>query len=414
MQLNFEIGAFLLLGTAALSMMLRRFSLPYTAGLAAASIGLALLPLSPRIAFSEEIYAGLIPPLVFTAAYSLDWRRVRRELALILSLGIGGIAVSMIIAALALHYVARWGWLSALMLASIMGAADAVSVPVLFCNAKPLKRLRLLISADSLISNGFAAIAVGTVLTFSPTDKIIFVETSITLLTAIGGAVLCGAAVAGIALFGIGRTSDSLVQIAVTTAAAWVSFFTAERLHFSGVLATIVAGGILGSWLRTARISDREQDPVSAFWDVAALLSSCLVFLLVGIHELHLQSGSVWFAGLVAVLMMLVGRACAVYSLSPLFARSPGPLSNREQPILTWYGLRGALPLALALCIPVHVGVRTEIISACLIAVVFSVFVEGFTIPYMLRRQSKEVTTESLTAGGHRFCRQDIHTEFRP
>lgn len=390
MKLSFESGALVLLAAVAVATVLRRFRLPYVAGLAAVAIGLAVSPLSPRIGLTREVYASLIPPLVFTAAFSLDWRRVRHELALILSLGIGGTALSALIVALGMHYLARWGWLSSLMLAAIIAAADPLSVSTLFGKAKGIDRTRLLIGAESLISDAFAAVAAGLALTAVLADEITPAHVSVTLVTAIGGAVLCGAGVAGIALLATSRAHDSLVQIATTTAVAYGSFAAAERFHFSGVLAAIVAGAIFGGW-HPERFSDRERETLNAFWAVAALLSSSFVFVLVGFHEVRLASAGVWFAGLVAIMLMLMGRACAVRSICRLFADSRRPVSGPEQHVLTLYGLRGPLCLALALCIPPDMQGRAEIISVCLIAVAFSFLMEGFTMPHALRRQTKEL-----------------------
>ncbi len=377
MELTFELGSVLLLVSAAVAVIALRFGLPYSAGLAAIAIGLALSPLSGRVVLTQEVYAFLIPPLVFTAAFSLDWHRLRRELPLVFSLGIGTSALSAVLVALGMHYLAHWPWLSAFMFAAIIGAADPVSVARLFGRAESQGRLQLLISGESLISDAFAALALGLILMVGLANRVGAVQVSMSLAIAIGGAILCGAAVAAIALFVVRRTKDSLVQIAVTTAAAWISFLIAELLHCSGILATIVTGVIVGTRLLTDRISDHQHAPVNAFWDVATLISSSLVFLLVGIHEVHLRFASIWFAASVGIVMLLAGRACAVYSICPLFRRSPRGVDNQEQRILTRYGLRGALPLALALCIPSQVPGRTEIISVGLLAVAFSLFIEG-------------------------------------
>jgi CPA1 family monovalent cation:H+ antiporter len=56
----------------------------------------------------------------------------------------------------------------------------------------------------------------------------------------------------------------------------------------------------------------------------------------------------------------------------------------REQHILWWGGLRGALALALAL--PRSFPLYNEILITAFGVVVFSVFVQGLTIPWLLRK----------------------------
>ena len=135
------------------------------------------------------------------------------------------------------------------------------------------------------------------------------------------------------------------------------------------------------------RFSSREREVVETFWRFAAMLASSVVFLIVGVREVRLEIGAIWFVASVAGALVLVGRACAVYSVGAIFARSDLRMTHREQHVVISYGLRGALPLALGLSIPRDIPGGTEIISVCLIFVAFSVLVGGFTIPQILRRQ---------------------------
>src|SRR5471032_1331411 len=81
MELSFGKGALLLLLVAAVvAILTRRFRLPYSVGLVAAGMALALLPLAPKINFTKElIFNGLLPPLLFEAAFYLRWSRLRRR-----------------------------------------------------------------------------------------------------------------------------------------------------------------------------------------------------------------------------------------------------------------------------------------------------------------------------------------------
>jgi CPA1 family monovalent cation:H+ antiporter len=62
-----------------------------------------------------------------------------------------------------------------------------------------------------------------------------------------GGGILVGTACAGAAIAFAGRTSDHLVETTLTVVAAYGSFLLAENLHFSGVLATVTAGILMGN-----------------------------------------------------------------------------------------------------------------------------------------------------------------------
>ena len=88
---------------------------------------------------------------------------------------------------------------------------------------------------------------------------------------------------------------------------------------------------------------------------------------------------------LAAIVFVLLGRAAAIYPICLLFARSDLRVTARHQRALLWGGLRGALALALALGLPSELPRRAEIISVSFAVVAFSVFVQGLTMPPLLR-----------------------------
>ncbi len=56
----------------------------------------------------------------------------------------------------------------------------------------------------------------------------------------------------------------------------------------------------------------------------------------------------------------------------------------REQHVLWWGGLRGALALALALALPPSFPLQDEILITAFGVVVFAVVVQGLTMPWLL------------------------------
>jgi CPA1 family monovalent cation:H+ antiporter len=209
------------------------------------------------------------------------------------------------------------------------------------------------------------------------------------LITA-GGGLLCGAVVAGTVLLLAGRTQDHLVEITFTTVAAYGSFLLAERLHVSGVLATLTAGIMLGNIGAgggpLCAITPRGREAVQAFWEYAAFVSNSLVFLLIGMREAHQGFLAVWAPIALAIVLVTLGRAAAVYPCCALFLRSSTRVTARHQHVLLWGGLRGALALALALSLPPEIPGRDLIVTASFAVVAFSVFVQGLTITPLLRR----------------------------
>ena len=87
-----------------------------------------------------------------------------------------------------------------------------------------------------------------------------------------------------------------------------------------------------------------------------------------------------------AIFLVTLGRAIAVYPCCLLFSWSGLRVTTRHQHVLFWGGLRGALALALALALPEEVPGRELIVTVSFAVVAFSIFVQGMTLTPLLRR----------------------------
>lgn len=386
MELNFDEVALLLLISAVVAILTRKLRLPYSVGLVAAGIGIALLPLSLKFELTRELlFSVLLPPLIFEAAFYLSWQQLRKDLPVVLVLATLGVLLSVGVTAAGMHYFASWEWLSALVFGILIAATDPVSVIATFKEARAHGRLLLLVESESLFNDGTAAVLFAIVLELASGRSLSPLHALLQLLFMVGGSLLCGAVVAGLALLLTGRTEDHLVEITFTTVAAYGSFLLAEQIHLSGVLATLTAGLMMGNLGPRGIITDRGREAVQAFWEYAAFVANSLVFLLIGMREADQSFLTAWRPILLALLCVTFARAVAVYPCCALFAWSPLRVSRRHQHVLFWGGLRGALALALALGLPPEMPQRESVVTVSFAVVAFSVFVQGLTLTPLLR-----------------------------
>lgn len=142
---------------------------------------------------------------------------------------------------------AGWDWTAPALFGVLISATDPVSVIAAFKKAGIVGRLRLLVEAESLLNDGTAAMALVVALIVVSGGTVSGVSIAYTILTSVGGGILCGAAISlGLMLLS-GRNDDHLVEFTLTTLAAYGSFLVAEHFHFSGVLASLTAGLIVGN-----------------------------------------------------------------------------------------------------------------------------------------------------------------------
>lgn len=381
-----KIGILLLIAVV-VAMLAQRLRLPYTVGLVVAGVILSLLPYVPHLELTKElIFSVFLPPLIFEAAFYIEWPKLKKDFPVVLVLATVGLLLSAGATALGMHYLARWEWIGALVLGVLIAATDPVSVIATFKEAGVHGRIRLLVEAESLFNDGVAAVAFAVLVTIGTGASLgAFGVTKMLALSIVGG-VVCGALIAGAALLLAGRTNDHMVEITLTTLAAYGSFLLAEHFHFSGVLATLTAGLVIGNRGHLGSLSDKGREAVGSFWEYAAFLANSLIFLLIGLRLAQQNFRSVLIASLIAIAVVIVGRAIAVYPTSAIFLRSKLRIAGRHQHVLFWGGLRGALALALALGLPPQIPHREEIITVAFAVVAFSIVVQGLTIKPLLRR----------------------------
>ena len=151
--------AVLLLVASVVGVLARRLHVPYSVGLVVAGIGLALLPWHPSVNLSRElVYTGILPPLIFEAAYELRWDALRRDLALVVVLATVGVLLSAVATGAVMTGLVHWPMSAALLFGILMAATDPVSVLATLKEIGARGRLVLIIEAESLLNDGTAAI----------------------------------------------------------------------------------------------------------------------------------------------------------------------------------------------------------------------------------------------------------------
>jgi Na+:H+ antiporter len=388
MNISIEYIATFLLIAAIVAMAARRLKIPYTVGLMLTGIVLAVSPFpSDDIEITKDlIFSIFLPPLIYEAAIYIKWQELRRDLPVILTLATFGVVVSAAVTAIGMHYLAKWGWESAILFGVLIAATDPVSVIATFKEAGVQGRLRLLVEAESLFNDSAAAIAFSIALAFAMGGSITVFGTLQTLVITVAGGILCGGLVAGGVLLLAGRTNDHLIEITLTTVAAYGSFLLAEHFHLSGVLASLVAGLLTGNIGSLGSFTDKGRESVISFWEFIAFIVNSLIFMLIGIRAAYQDFTNLLVPIIIAIVMMFAGRALAIYPLSALFWRSSLQISFNHQHILFWGGLRGALALALALGLPPELPERGAIIAVAFAVVAYSIFVQGLTMVPLLRK----------------------------
>ena len=380
----------LLLTTSLVAIIARKIKLPYTVGLVLTGILLNLfsLPNMPQMHLTKElIFSLLLPPLIFEAAIQIPWPALRKDLPVILTFAILGTLISLGVIAGGLYYFIGWDWLVALLVGTILSATDPVSVIATFNESGIQGRLKLLVETESLLNDGVVVVIYTVILNLLQGEQVSgFGVLSSFLYMAVGGLAF-GLIVAFSILWIAGRANDHLVEITLTTVAAYGAFILAEHFHTSGILATLACGLLIGNLGASGIMTEKGKDALLSFWEYIAFAANSVIFILMGLNlppRIFDLSNLLLFV--TVIVLLLLGRAISVYCCSSLFFKSHLKVSLMHQHILFWGGLRGALGLALILGVPDAFPHRDIIIACVFAAVTFSVIIQGVTMTPLLKK----------------------------
>jgi CPA1 family monovalent cation:H+ antiporter len=386
----------MLLVISLVAILVQRLKLPYTIALVA--VGLLLSIFQPlQIELTPELILALfVPPLVFEAAFHLDLGELRRNLPSILTLAVPGVILTTVLIGGMLALAGILPFSIALVFGALISATDPVAITALFRTFGAPKRLAMLVEGESLFNDGTAIVISRLVLAIALTGEFSILDGIVDFVRVVAGGLAIGVVLGYAAAWLIARVDDHLIEITLTTVLAFGSYLVAESLHFSGVLA-VVAAGLLNGNLGLQGMSPTTRIILNHFWEYVAFLANSLVFLLIGLDIYLPQLANAWQPIVAAIGAVLFARIVVIYGLGWLASRFSEPIPGSYQHVLAWGGLRGAISLALALSLPFSLGENRSLLLAMTFGVVlFTLFVQGTTISFVLKKLGIAKTTTQM------------------
>lgn len=208
------------------------------------------------------------------------------------------------------------------------------------------------------------------------------------LLREVGGGLIFGL-VLGFVVFHMLKSVDNYqVEILLSLAAVTGGYALASKLHFSGPLAMVVAGLIIGNHGRALAMSNTTRRYLDMFWELIDEILNAILFVLIGMEVLLVVfSLDLLIAAGLAVGVTLSARLLTV-GLPMAALQGAIKLPPGSWKVLTWGGLRGGISVALALSLPMGTE-RDTVVSLTYGVVVFSILAQGLTIGRLSRQVAR-------------------------
>lgn len=347
------------------------------AGLAVSAVpGVQEIRLPPDV-----VFYGFLPPLLYAAAFVTAPREARANWRSILLLAFGLTAATLFaVGGIARALVGSSGFV----LGAVLAPTDPVSATTVIGKSSAPERLRTILEGESLVNDGVGLVAFSVAVTAATHGNFSVGEGILKFLQLAAGGIAFGIVLGAIVQAIRRRIHDVEIETAVSLVTPYLAYIPAERLHFSGVLATVAVGVFLG-WRSEGIFRPEVRVQSLTFWNLLTFVLSSVLFVLLGTQlrpvagQLHAYSN--WTLARDAA---VVFAAVTLVRLAWMLVVPHG--SRRERFVLGWAGMRGALSLAAALSIPAAVAHRDEILFLTFTTILAGLVVLALPFPWLLDR----------------------------
>lgn len=324
---------------------------------------------------TENLGIAALVLILVEGGLTTRWESVRPSLGLGIALSTVAVAVSIVVAGTLLHLLLDLDWRVAFLWGAVLSSTDAAAVFSVLRGVGVSRRLGGTLELESGFNDAPVVLAVIVLASGDPITG--WTPVLVVYELVAGGVIGLGLGFGGAwALRRAALPATGLYPLA-TMSVCILAYSSGQFAHASGLLATYVCALVLGN----AKLPHRGG--VLSFAEGTGWLAQIGLFVLLGLYVSPERLPDAVVPALIAGAVLLV----AARPLSVIAAALPFRVPWREQAFLSWAGLRGAVPIVLAL-IGLVEGAPTGslLVDVVFVLVVVLTLLQGTTLPWVARR----------------------------
>ncbi|WP_101843334.1 potassium/proton antiporter [Halobacillus sp. Marseille-P3879] len=311
-------------------------------GMLVGSDGLDLLYFdNAEVAQIVGIFALIV--ILFEGGMQTKWKSIKQVLAPSVTLATLGVILTSAVVGAAAKYILGISWVEALLLGSIVGSTDAAAVFAVLKGKNIRNKLEATLEAESGTNDPMAVFLTISFIQVLTTDETNIWAMAGSFFWQMGGGLAVGLLIgygASYALNRINLDSSGLYPI-FALGFAFLTYGATSLIQASGLLSVYVAAVLIGN----AELAYRYS--ILRFHEGFGWMAQILMFVLLGLFVFpsDVFTGEVIADGLlIALVLIFVARPAATF-ISLIYFK----FNWKEKLFLSWAGLRGAVPIVLAI-----------------------------------------------------------------
>uniref|UniRef100_A0A672LJT1 Sodium/hydrogen exchanger n=3 Tax=Sinocyclocheilus grahami TaxID=75366 RepID=A0A672LJT1_SINGR len=427
-QMPFEVSLWILLASL---MKLGFHLLPVLSGVVPESCLLIVVGLlvgglirvmgkNPPVLDSQLFFLCLLPPIILDAGYFLPIRPFTENAGTILTFAVLGTLWNVFFMGAVLYGACRLeagrlasvDLLSCLLFGSIVSAVDPVAVLAVFEEIHINELLHILVFGESLLNDAVTVVLYHLFEEFAHAGEVtvgdVFLGVVCFFVVALGG-VLVGGVYGVLAAFTSRFTSHTrVIEPLFVFLYSYMAYLSAEVFHLSGIMALIACGVVMRPYVE-ANISHKSYTTIKYFLKMWSSVSETLIFIFLGVSTVAGPHAWNWTFVSITIVLCLLSRVLGVVGLTYIINKyRMVKLSGKDQFIVAYGGLRGAIAFSLAFLLSSdNFPMKDMFLTAIITVIFFTVFVQGMTIRPLVDLLAVKKRKQSKCS-----INEEIHTQF--